>query len=69
MTDDDDLTMGEFIDYSHARLEYSRCRGRGCIVRRRSGPDFYCSLDCMPAEMRADYYQRFAAALNAVMNG
>lgn len=43
---DDDMTMGEWINYAHARLEYSRCLGPGCVTRRRSGPHFWCSEDC-----------------------
>lgn len=47
--DDDDLTMGPWIDYAHARIEYRRCLGPGCPSRFRDGDDRPCSEECRVA--------------------
>lgn len=43
---DDEMTMGPFIDYGHARIDYARCLGPACIVRWPSGNDRPCSAEC-----------------------
>lgn len=54
-----------YVDYGGARLEYPRCLGKGCPARRRTGPDFYCSVECLTPDLRRAHYERLAAAYNA----